>query len=71
MTKIIVCKFEDWDDTTDPHLCRCSKYDGVDCANVPDDITTCPDFEPPDEDDVPYIGYDNEFDDPRIRHQGV
>jgi len=22
-------------------------------------------------DDVPYIGYDNEYDDPEIRHQGV
>lgn len=45
MTKIIACKYEDWDDTTNPRLCQCSKYEGVDCANVPDDVASCPDFE--------------------------
>ena len=41
----IVCKYEDWDDTTNPRLCRCAKYEGVDCGNVPDDVSGCPDFE--------------------------
>ena len=36
---------EGWDDTTNPHLCRCAKYEGVDCGNVPDDVSSCPDFE--------------------------
>ncbi len=43
----ISCKYEDWDDTTLPHpVCHCVKREGVDCANVPDDVASCPDFEP-------------------------
>ena len=45
-TKKVFCKYENWDDTTNPRLCRCNKYEGVDCANVPDDVTNCPDYEP-------------------------
>jgi hypothetical protein len=45
-TKKVFCKYEDWDDSINPRLCRCSKYEGVDCANVPNDVTNCPDYEP-------------------------
>ncbi len=41
----ITCRYEDWDDTTLPHpTCHCLKREGVDCANVPDDVAQCPDF---------------------------
>lgn len=41
----VECAFEDWDDTTLPHpVCHCLKREGVDCANVPDDVEACPDF---------------------------
>lgn len=41
------CRFEDWDDTTLPRpVCHCLKREGVDCANVPDDVESCPDYEP-------------------------
>lgn len=41
----IECAFEDWDDTTLPHpASHCLKREGVDCANVPDDVEACPDF---------------------------
>ncbi len=40
------CKYEDWDDTTLPHpVCHCIKRKGVDCANAPDDVEQCPDYE--------------------------
>lgn len=42
----IACKYEDWDDTTFPRpTCHCMKREGVDCANVPYDVDSCPDFE--------------------------
>ncbi len=41
----VECAFEDWDDTTLPRpICHCLKRDGIDCANVPDDVKACPDF---------------------------
>jgi len=43
--QVVPCKYEDWDDTTNPQLCQCNKYEGVDCANVPDDVSSCPDYE--------------------------
>ena len=45
--KQVECKYEDWDDTTLPHpVCHCLKREGIDCANVPDDVASCPDYEP-------------------------
>ena len=43
---IIPCKYEDWNDTTNPRICQCTKYEGVDCANVPYDVSKCPDYKP-------------------------
>ncbi|KKM13889.1 hypothetical protein LCGC14_1711610 [marine sediment metagenome] len=52
----IECKFEDWDDTVLPRpACHCMKRKDVDCANVPDDVESCPDYEPkpqPDQDEI-------------------
>ena len=44
------CKFEDWDDTClvndkPAFVCHCLKREDVDCANVPDDVASCPDCE--------------------------
>jgi hypothetical protein len=42
----VICKFEDWDDTTYPRqTCHCLKRENVDCANF-DDVVQCPDYEP-------------------------
>ena len=42
----IECLFEDWDDTTFPRpTCHCrAGDDNVDCANVPDDVESCPNY---------------------------
>lgn len=45
--KLIECAYEDWDDTVLPHpICHCLKREGIDCANVPNDVVQCPDFVP-------------------------
>ena len=57
------CEFEDWDDTTLPHpVCHCSKREGVDCANVPDDVEQCPDYKPK-------TGTGNRLDRPELREK--
>jgi hypothetical protein len=41
----IVCRFEDWDDTTYPNPvchCNCFRHIEMDCLNVPDDVGQCP-----------------------------
>ena len=48
--RVIQCKFEDWNDTTLPYpSCDCLKREGIKCANVQNDVESCPDYEPENE----------------------